>query len=112
MTVVVRSLWRRVVAGVAYQLTLGYAGGCIAKLLTEPEKVTTFERVFAWVGVALLAFHLLWRTVRFTEAETEDASGERELHVRSKSQLKSGKTTVNLIRPARVVDTTIRESDK
>ncbi len=108
MTVVVRSLWRRVAAGVAYQVTFGYAGGCIAKLLTEPEKITTLERVFAWVGVALLVFHLLWRTVRFVEDEAEDAPGGRKLHVRSKSQLKSGKTTVNLIRPARVVDTTIR----
>lgn len=106
MTIVVRSLWRRIVAAFAYQFALGCATACVAHALLEPEKLTTFQRVFAWVGVALLAFHLLWRTVRFTEAETEDAPGERDLHVRSKS----GKTTVNLIRPARVVDTTIRES--
>lgn len=110
MTIVVRSLWRRAAAGVAYQVTLVVAGGCIAKLLTEPEKITTLERVFAWVGVTLLAFHLLWRTVRFVEDEAEDAPGGRKLHVRAKSQLKSGTTTINLIRPAHVVDTTIREA--
>lgn len=107
MTIVVRSRWRRIVVTTIYEFAkmVGLCGAI--GVLVAPEE--SLSRPLAWVGVAVLVFHFFWRTVRFVEDETEGrAPGGRELHVRSKSQIKSGTTTVNLIRPARVVDTTIR----
>lgn len=103
MTVVVRSLWRSTVFAMIYHVTTVVAVGSMCQVLVEPEKAKLPTHVFAWLGVGLLVFHVLWKTLRFEhKAEAEDAK-----RIRQKSVVKTGATTVNLIRPAKVVDTTI-----